>query len=404
MKANGRPRAGRWGAVVAVLAIAVFASGCAFLRPIPGTSGLARVVVGPPGAGGARVVDVSVPGLAPGTPAEVTIRVDRPVGPATAAATQVPATIELPGAALAPGQHTVWATVRVGKRFAIGATRVSGALRLNQVLALGSHNSYHVAPVSPPWSNVPQWQYTHSPLDVQFESEGVRQIELDVYVDANGTRVLHITDVDFGTTCATLVVCLQTVKGWSDAHPQHFPIAILVELKDDDIGLPTPVYPWDGPAMDVLDAEIRSVFGPADLLTPDDVRRGRATLSEAVTTLGWPTIDSVRGKVLFAMDNSGSYRNRYLAGHPVLEGRVLFTNSTPGAPDGGFVKLNNAIGDQSSIRAAVTAGYLVRTRADGDTVEARANDTTVRDAALASGAQWVSTDFPVPGRAFGTPY
>jgi len=404
MGANVRPRTGKWGPVVAVVAIALFASGCAFLRPIPGATGPARVVVGPPGAAGARVVEVSVPGLAPGTPAEVKLRVDRLVGPVVAEGTGVPASIVLPGAALGPGEHKVFATVRIGRRAAIGAASVSGSLRLNQAQALGSHNSYHVAPVTPPWSNVEPWQYTHSPLDVQFESEGVRQIELDVYVDPNGTRVLHITDVDFGTTCATLVACLQTVENWSAANAQHLPIAILVELKDDNIGLPTPVLPWDGPAMDALDAEIRSVFAPADLLTPDDVRRGRPTLADAVTTLGWPTIDSVRGKVLFAMDNGGSYRDRYRSGHPVLEGRVLFTNSIPGAPDGGFVKLNSAIGNQAAIRAAVTAGYLVRTRADGDTVEARANDTTVRDAALASGAQWVSTDFPVPGRAFGTPY
>jgi hypothetical protein len=108
--------------------------------------------------------------------------------------------------------------------------------------------------------------------------------------------------------------------------------------------------------------------------------------------------------VLFTMDNGGSYRDLYLVGHPVLQGRVIFTNSTVGAPDGAFVKLNNPIPDQGAIQAAVTAGYLVRTRADGDTVEARANDTTVRDAGIASGAQWVSTDFPVAGRAFGTPY
>jgi hypothetical protein len=30
-------------------------------------------------------------------------------------------------------------------------------------------------------------------------------------------------------------------------------------------------------------------------------------------------------------------------------------------------------------------------------VQARSGDTTQRDAALASGAQWVSTDYPVPG-------
>ena len=36
----------------------------------------------------------------------------------------------------------------------------------------------------------------------------------------------------------------------------------------------------------------------------------------------------------------------------------------------------------------------MRTRSDSDTVEARANDRTHLEAALASGAQLVSTDFP----------
>ena len=51
-------------------------------------------------------------------------------------------------------------------------------------------------------------------------------------------------------------------------------------------------------------------------------------------------------------------------------------------------------------------GYVVRTRADADTRQARTGDTTMRDAALASGAQWVSTDYPAPGMSsrFGTSY
>ena len=40
-------------------------------------------------------------------------------------------------------------------------------------------------------------------------------------------------------------------------------------------------------------------------------------------------------------------------------------------------------------------GYLVRTRTDADTKEARNNDTVRRDAMIASGAQILSTDYPV---------
>ena len=64
-------------------------------------------------------------------------------------------------------------------------------------------------------------------------------------------------------------------------------------------------------------------------------------------------------------------------------------------PSGGgaFVKLNDPIGDADRIRQAVEDGLLVRTRADADTVQARTGDTAMRDAALASGAQLVSSDY-----------
>src|SRR5690606_41932810 len=49
-------------------------------------------------------------------------------------------------------------------------------------------------------------------------------------------------------------------------------------------------------------------------------------------------------------------------------------------------------------------GFLVRTRADADTREARSGDTTRRDAALASGAHFVSTDYVWPDERLGTGY
>ena len=48
------------------------------------------------------------------------------------------------------------------------------------------------------------------------------------------------------------------------------------------------------------------------------------------------------------------------------------------------------------IAALVRDGYIVRTRADADTFEARTNSTERRDRALGSGAQYVSTDYPEP--------
>ena len=48
------------------------------------------------------------------------------------------------------------------------------------------------------------------------------------------------------------------------------------------------------------------------------------------------------------------------------------------------------------IQTLVREGFLVRTRADEPTGQARNNDTRMRDHALASGVQFVSTDYPEP--------
>lgn len=319
---------------------------------------------------------------------------------------------------------------------------LSRCLRLNQIQVIGSHNSYK-QPTTPQIYSLLQAfdaslasgiEYSHRPLAEQFSEQGVRQIELDVFADPTGGlysrrvgldvaglpnnappelsqpgfKVLHIQDLDFNTSCLTFVECLRQVDDWSDAHPGHLPITILVELKDDNI--PDPGFGFTMPVkirtpeMDALDAEIRSVFRPDEMITPDDVRGSRATLEEAVLNKGWPTLQDSAGKVMFMMDNGGSYRADYRAGRPSLEGRVLFTNSQPGSADAAFVKVNGPIGNVSRIQSLVAAGYVVRTRSDEPTIQARTNDTTQREAALASGAQWVSTDYPVAGSSPFSPY
>ncbi|MGZ4680894.1 MAG: phosphatidylinositol-specific phospholipase C1-like protein [Acidimicrobiales bacterium] len=324
------------------------------------------------------------------------------------------------------------------------AVDLSRCLRLNQVQSLGTHNSYH-GPTTPEILDVlrgldpasaDSLEYSHPPLPDQFADEGIRQIELDVFADPDGGlyskrpaltalglpnptppellqpgfKVLHIQDVDFNSTCLTFVICLGQVKAWSDAHPRHLPVAILVELKDDPIpdpfnlGFVTPI-PIGGPQLDAVDAEIRSVFSEDQMITPDDVRGSYPTLESAVLSgNGWPTLADSQGKVMFLMDNA-SKRDLYRAGRPSLEGRVLFTNATPGSDDAAFVEMNDPLGtNTAAIQQLVREGYVVRTRADADTVQARTGDTTTRDAALVSGAQWVSTDYPVPGSSIWTDY
>ena len=66
--------------------------------------------------------------------------------------------------------------------------------------------------------------------------------------------------------------------------------------------------------------------------------------------------------------------------------------------------INNPIADFERIRVLVSVGYMVRTRADADTWEARTNDTRRRDAAFGSGAQAISTDYYLGTNPFGNGY
>ena len=137
-----------------------------------------------------------------------------------------------------------------------------------------------------------------------------------------------------------------------------------------------------------------------DAAVGEHVRGDFATLELAVLTRGWPRLSEARGKIMFALDNTGGARGIYIAGHPSLQGRVLFTDSPAGTPEAAFMKRNDPLANPGDIESLVKQGYMVRTRADADTVQSRNNDTTQRDAALSSGAQFISTDYPVPNLDF----
>ena len=322
-----------------------------------------------------------------------------------------------------------------------GCTTPADRVRINQAQVIGTHNSYHLrgpeslrklmANYAPGLAQ--ELDYSHRPLAEQFSRLGIRQIELDCFADpqgglyaeprgpkaaaalglpaapdhdpehrlrAPGFKVLHVQDIDYFSTVLTLKEGLQQVRAWSDQHPRHFPIFILLELKEDR-PLPQLTQPvrFDERELDALDAEILSVFPREKILAPDDVRGKEASLPEALRKHGWPTLKAARGKVMFGLDNSGAVRDRYLKGHPALAGRLMFVSVRPGNPAAAWMKENDAIDDFDRIQDLVKRGFLVRTRADSGTFAARRNNTRCRDQALASGAQFVSTDYPEPNPA-----
>lgn len=314
------------------------------------------------------------------------------------------------------------------------AENADDCIRLNQIQVLGTHNSYKldlpetlieaVNTFLPGWSE--NIEYGHRPLSEQLELLGIRQFEIDIFADPEGGlfarpqgalmsgdslfidreemlepgyKVLHVQDIDYRSVCLTFVSCLEEVREWSIANPTHLPIMILVELKDSqatsrgEFALTQPVEITASMILDV-DQEILSVFDRSHLIMPDDVRGEFETLEQAVTEAGWPTLAQSRGKILFALDNTGRHRDDYISHSEDLSGLVMFPSSAPGEPTAGFIKMNNVLADAELIRSYVEQGFIIRTRSDIPNQEARSGDTTRRDLALASGAQYVSTDYP----------
>lgn len=284
-------------------------------------------------------------------------------------------------------------------------------------------------------------KYNHPPFDVQLNA-GVRSLEIDVYNDPAGNRfadpasyrmlrgkgvsnlapydttnlrnpgfkVLHIADVDFRTHYTTFRSALTALKDWSDAHANHFPIYIMIEAKDKGIPLfpgSATVLPFDEAAFDRLDQEIIDVLGREKLIVPDEVRGSHATLREGVLAGNWPTVKSSRGKFIFLLLPSVAGMNmvsEYAKNKPNLENRVMFMQSQPTDSYAAFFLLDNSIVRQQQIQQYVTQGYLVRTRSDIETYEAKINDLTRAKSAFSSGAQIVSTDFFREGNGYGTSY
>ena len=327
-------------------------------------------------------------------------------------------------------------------------------LRVNDLVVLGSHNSYHLRPMPAVYAGIEALSrdlaesidYSHRSLTDQLETFGVRQFELDVFADPDGGlyanraalpviglpvesglaeldepgfKVLHTQDFDFETNCLTLQICLGEIRTWSDANPDHLPLMIMIELKEESVpdaaartGVELPDLPidWAIPVetteavMDALDTELRLAMGIERILTPDDVRAGAATLEEVVLADGWPTVEEARGKVMFGLVNTGSARDVYRERSAVLEGRAMFTTSSPGDPDAAFLRIDDPVEGGAEIGRLAAAGYLIRTRTDTPTADARNGDTSRRDAALDSGAHFLSTDYYVEDESFGTGY
>ncbi|EUC40272.1 hypothetical protein COCMIDRAFT_109236 [Bipolaris oryzae ATCC 44560] len=322
-------------------------------------------------------------------------------------------------------------------------------IRINQLQAIGTHNSYHVErragerKIVDGISNVKHLQdeyYSHKDIYSQLEHQSVRSLEFDLHTDdkgalyskpalwkllkllkvqppfdsgvfnTSGIKVFHTKDLDVNAVCHTFVDCLHQLKTWSDTHRTHIPITVSLQLKTDTYLNGTAKkyrkqdIHWSLPRILAVETEILSVFPPQRILRSDDMRHPNLTLEQSILHHGWPTLGNTRGRILFYFDtpptpSTRSVRHLYTLSAPSLQNRTVFTSALEGSPDAAFIKRDNPLGNENfaEIQRLVRLNYMLRTRADVPLRTVRKAETERRERALASGAQIVSTDFPAKG-------
>ncbi len=316
------------------------------------------------------------------------------------------------------------------------------SLKINHLQLIGSHNSYKL-PIPPKImeaieSNDPDLaaslDYSHPSVWEQL-SMGLRLLELDVYRDPEGGRfseplgqaymeeevldsarkaafeqpgfkVFHVQDIDFRSHYPLLEDYLTELKTWSSLYPDHLPVFITVNAKDANYPerRMTAALPFGNNAFLELDELILQVLGEEKLISPKEIIGPHVDLKTAISESGWPDIQDLRGKFIWILDEKREKLDAYLSRKEGSREPLFFVNVPETHPMSGIHILNDPIGQQDAIKALVEKGYLVRTRADAETREARANDRNRMEAAFGSGAQLISTDYYRPDPRFEGSY
>jgi hypothetical protein len=315
---------------------------------------------------------------------------------------------------------------------------------LNEIRILASHNSYKKYPnpkvlrflsrfkkqLGP--SNDPiQLDYGHLPLSRQFDEYGVRGIEIDINYDPKGSLyskrklnlfipgirqrikdermeepgfiVLHIADVDYETNYLTLKDVLIELKKWSNNHPDHSPLFVNIEAKGNNPGDESKflrklgfrkAIPFDSLAYEKLDEEIFSVLSTENIFSPRDLKGTYSSIHNRLQKENWPFLQECLGKIIFILE--GSNKHLYRQNNFV---RPMFVYGNPNDVNTAFVLQNDPIGKELEI-LEMTKKFIVRTRSDAGTIEARKNDYTRFHSAWKSGAQIISTDYYMPDLRF----
>ncbi len=324
------------------------------------------------------------------------------------------------------------------------------SIRLNDIRILASHNSYKKKPDPKVLRFLSRFKkrlgedldpiqldYGHEKLIVQLDSFNIRGFEFDLAYDPiggayakrrinffipglkqkskepklyrPGIKLLHIADIDYETNYFTFIDALAELKQWSVEHPNHVPIFVNLEIKRASPGdyskFLNRIGFQNAPVTDtnifkVIENEVLSVFSEDSMIfKPKDLKDQYTAIQNRLENEGWPSLNDCLGKIIFIIDGDiDGYYAKLLNNN---EDCLMFIYSEPNDESSAFVIRNEPKGNEEEIKN-LSENYIVRTRTDAGTIEARNLDYSKCDAAIESQAQIVSTDYYQPDLSIGT--
>lgn len=234
-----------------------------------------------------------------------------------------------------------------------------------------------------------------SPTLTDQLNNGIYSFEIDIEVfDRDGDisfTCMHNPRFQMTTSCYDFALAMKEIAMWSDNNPGHLPITVIIEPKEfflplEDMKVLNLDYAKE------LDKTLKEALG-GRLFTPADMLRDYESFGEMRRADDWCKVSDMLGKVLILFHECNTTEG-YIELDPTLRTQAMFPMLRAKDIDrdcASFLLINKPEGEYDDIKEALDSNFVVRTRVDEFTKVTEKR----REKAFESGAQIISTDYPV---------
>ncbi len=288
------------------------------------------------------------------------------------------------------------------------AAELEAGIKFNELSFLGTHNSYQTSAIEETkklYDSLSALTFgIYKPDAIEFESEtltdqlncGLRSFEMDIETFERDGEIsftcMHSPYFEMSTSCYDFSLALKEISMWSDNNPNHLPLTIIIEPKKTFLPLEDMKFFNIDYAL-ALDETLKANLGEK-LFTPADMLRDYESFGEMRAADDWCKVKDMLGKVVVLL-HEGEVTEEYIAVDLSVKTQAMFPmlrEKDINRDCASFI-LSNKPEELLEISEEVIGEkkIMVRTRADkfGQITDER------RENAFASGANIISTDYPV---------